>query len=112
MKATLNENETELVVSIINCLIERLPQDEYDFDTCAIGYCEDNKKLIIESNNGDELSDTLEWVLEEVVDTVCSFHSELEKANDKINVLMDYVDEDDLEEVKNVFKKIDNRDKE
>lgn len=56
--------EAEAFVSIINSLIEMMPQDECNFDDVCIGYNEDGT---IESANGDDLIDVLNWVLYDVI---------------------------------------------
>lgn len=56
--------EAEMFVSVINSLIEMMPQDEYLFDDNCIGYDEDGE---IESANGDDIVDVLSWVLYDVI---------------------------------------------
>jgi hypothetical protein len=65
--AVLTVNEADAVVSVINSLIERYCAkypDEFDFDELSIGY--DNNGNIF-CANGDDLTDTLEWVNSEVI---------------------------------------------
>ena len=65
--ATLTVNETDALVSLVNSLIERYCAkypDESNFDDLSIGYDENGN---IFCANGDNLTDTLEWVNSEVV---------------------------------------------
>jgi len=65
--AVLTVNEADAVVSVVNSLIERYCAkypDEFDFDELSIGY--DNNGNIF-CANGDDLTDTLEWVNSEVI---------------------------------------------
>ena len=54
--------EKELFVDIVNRLIEK--SDDYNVDEHGVGITEDGEIL---SANGDDLEDTLKWVLEELV---------------------------------------------
>ena len=66
MKYTLNEKQTELVVSILNSLVEgycKKYPNEYNFDDQSFGYTDEE----IMSANGDDLEDSLAWVLEDVI---------------------------------------------
>jgi hypothetical protein len=65
--AVLTVNEADAIVSVVNSLIERYCAkypDEFDFDELSIGY--DNNGNIF-CANGDDLTDTLEWVNSEVI---------------------------------------------
>lgn len=54
--------EKQFLVDIVNRLIEK--SEDYNVDEYGIGITEDGEILSI---NGDDLEDTLKWVLEELV---------------------------------------------
>lgn len=67
MNYKLNEQETELVVSIVNTLIEKYCEkypEEHDFDEESIGYTSEGEII---SANGDDLTDVLDWVHSEII---------------------------------------------
>lgn len=67
MNYKLTEQETELVVSIVNTLIEKYCEkypEEHDFDEESIGYTSEGEII---PANGDELSDVLDWVHKEII---------------------------------------------
>lgn len=66
----LNQKEADVVVSVLNALVEKFCEkhpEEFEFDNLSFVY---DEKGEVKTYNGDDVVESMEWVLNEVIPDV------------------------------------------